>query len=88
MSVVDKNKARVKVGSTIRLLKLSSFFLDSLPEEERAEIETMIGKIFSVYEIDDCGMAWIEYWCKSPNDGSSASHSFGLSAHEFELVLE
>lgn len=48
ISSVDKNNAPVKIGSKVRLLGLSAYFLDRLPEDERAEIEQMIGKDFSV----------------------------------------
>ena len=87
-SAVDKNNALVRIGSTVRLLELSAYFLEKLPEDERAEIEQMIGKEFSVDEIDEYGSVWVEQWWDGPEKGQGMSHSIGLLPNEFELVVE
>ncbi len=86
ISAVDKNKSPVKIGSKVRLVELSPDFLDQLPDDERSEIEQMIGNDFAVYEIDEYGLVWIEQWWDGEKKGQTMSHSLGLSSNEFELV--
>jgi len=88
INAVDKNNAPVKIGSKVRLLELSDYFLEQLPEDEIAEIKQMIGKEFSVYKIDEYGFVWVEQWWDGPEKGQCMSHSLGLSPNEFELVTK
>jgi hypothetical protein len=87
-NAVDKNNAPVKIGSKVRLLELSAYFLDQLPEDEGAEIEQMIGKEFSVDEIDEYGSVWVERWWDGAEKGQGMRHSLGLLPNEFELVVK
>lgn len=81
----DRSGRTVEVGTRVRLLEVPSFLKRDLPPEEWRELETMVGKVFEVYEIDEHGAAWIEKkWQDS--DGESHSHSLALDSHEMEVV--
>ncbi len=82
----DKFGQLVTVGSQIKLVELSSHFLDSLPADEYAEISSMIGEVFHVCNIDDQGCAWIRKDWHYPDEGHIVDHSLGLAPHEMELV--
>ena len=69
----------------VRLLQLALFLKRDLPAEEWARLETMVGDIFEVQEIDEDGRAWVEKWFDE-SDGTRTSHSLALSAHEMEVV--
>jgi hypothetical protein len=88
INAVDKNNWLVKVGSKVRLVKLSTDFLNQLPFEERSEIEQMIGNDFVIHEIDEYGLVWIEQWWDANKKGETMGHSLGLSPNEFELIAE
>jgi hypothetical protein len=75
----------VRVGSRVRIIKLSSEFIDSLPADERAQVSEMIGDVFEVDEIDDAGRAWVtKTWDRG--DGNFDGHGIALSPSETELV--
>ncbi|MCX9158554.1 hypothetical protein OPU71_20725 [Niveibacterium sp. 24ML] len=82
----DNTDREVLVGSQVRLLQLSPAFLKSLPDDELAEVSSMIGEIFEVYEIDQYGCAWVEKGWNFPDTGQFMGHSLGLESHEMELV--
>ena len=68
------------------MLGLSPSFLASLPENEIADVTSMIGEVFEVYEIDPYGHPWV---CKGWTDsegGSYYSHSLALDSCEMEVV--
>jgi hypothetical protein len=58
--------------------------VENLPQEERADVTSMIGAVFTV-EIDEDGDVWVE---RRWDDGSGVSHghSIRLDPHEMELV--
>jgi hypothetical protein len=56
---VDRNGKLVHAGSRVRLLSLSGEWFESLPLEEKADVESMIGEVFEVEEIDEYGQPWI-----------------------------
>jgi hypothetical protein len=83
----DVNGAVVRVGTRVRVLKISPSVLSQLPPSEAECARSMQGEIFEVYEIDEWGGAWVEkYWRTS--DGTSSSHSLGLGPTQMEVVLE
>jgi hypothetical protein len=83
----DVNGAVVRVGSRVRVLKISPSVLSQLPPSEAECARSMQGEIFEVYEIDEWGGAWVEkYW--RTGDGTSSSHSLGLGPTQMEVVLE
>lgn len=76
----------VGVGSRVRLLGLSGRWLDELPPDERQDILSMIGEIFSVEEIDEHGHPWIRKSWPNEEEGKCHSHSIALESHEMELL--
>jgi|SRR5580704_2788516 len=81
----DRNGKPVVVGTRVRLLTLSGTWVEDLPEQERIDVTSMIGGVFTVEEIDASGSAWIE---RSWDDGNGVSHghSIALDPHEMEVV--
>ena len=81
----DRNGRPVGVGTRVRVLGLAPFLKRDLPPSEWRELETMVGEIFEVYEIDEHGAAWVEkVW--HDGDGEHHSHSLALESHEMEVV--
>jgi hypothetical protein len=82
---VDRLGQRVSLGTRVRVLEVSPFLKDSLPADEWQRLETMVGEVFDVYEIDEYGWAWVEKWFESGEDGRN-SHFLALAANEMEVV--
>ena len=83
----DINGAPVRVGTRVRVLKISSSVLSQLPKSEADCARSMEGEVFEVYEIDEWGGAWVEKsW--SSGDGTSSPHSLGLGPSQMEVVPE
>ena len=83
----DVNGAVVRVGTRVRVLKISPSVLSQLPASEAECARSMQGEVFEVYEIDEWGGAWVEkYW--RTEDGTSSSHSLGLGPAQMEVVLD
>jgi hypothetical protein len=83
----DVNGAVVRVGTRVRVLKISPSVLSQLPQSEADCARSMQGEVFEVYEIDEWGGAWVEkYW--RTDDGTSSSPSLGLGPTQMEVVLE
>ena len=70
----------------MRLLKLGDWARHRLPPDEIAELETMVGGVFEVRQIDEYDVAWIgKDWFRA--DGSlSFSHTLALDSDEMELT--
>ena len=83
--VLDTNGDVVNEGDRVKLLSIPDWLLSSVPEEEVADLKTMIGEIFEVYEIDEYGGAWVEKWFNEGEEVTN-SHSLSLESHEMELV--
>jgi hypothetical protein len=81
----DINGRVVRVGTRVRVLKISPSVLSQLPESEADCARSMEGEIFEVYEIDEWGGAWVEKWWRA-GDGTSSSHSLGLGPTQMEVV--
>jgi len=81
----DINGTVVRVGTRVRVLKISPSVLSQLPKSEAECARSMEGEIFEVYEIDEWGGAWVEKWWRA-GDGTSSSHSLGLGPNQMEVV--
>jgi hypothetical protein len=70
--------------------KIAEFLRDDIPPDEWTRLQSMVGHIFEVTDIDEYGAAWIEKWFDDPDerDGLRFSHSYSLAADEMELVTE
>ena len=81
----DVNGVPVRVGSRVRVLKISESVLSQLPQSEADCARSMEGEAFDVYEIDEWGGAWVEKRWRAP-DGTTASHALGLGPNQMEVV--
>lgn len=81
----DIKGSKIFVGARVKVLFIDQSIMSELTESEVKDINSMLGEIFEVYEIDDYGQAWVEKWWHS-GDGKSYAHSLGLSPSELELV--
>jgi hypothetical protein len=85
---VDIDGTLVQVGSRVRVLAFNGDWYDNLPREERMLVESMIGEVFTVEEIDEIGQPWV---CKRwPNEaeGTCESHSVALEPHEMKCIAQ
>ncbi len=86
MSMVhDRNGKEVKVGSKVHVVEIHPTFIESLPEDEKSDVCSMVNEVFEVYEIDEYNQAWVEKWWDR-GKGKSESHSLALSSADMELV--
>jgi len=81
----DRNGKPVAVGTRVRLLTVSGTWVEELPQQERIDVTSMIGGVFTVEEIDAWGSACIE---RRWDDGNGVihGHSIHLDPHEMEVV--
>jgi hypothetical protein len=80
----DRNGKQVMVGSRVRLIGLPGTWVEELPEQERIDVTSMIGEVFTVKEVDE-GRAEISKWWDD-GDGVSHGHSIWLDPFEMEVV--
>lgn len=83
--IYDINGKQVKVGTKIKLLRISESLLSKLPHDEIVELKAMVGGIYEVYEIDESGGAWIE-GSFDHGKGRISSHSLNLNSNEMEVA--
>jgi hypothetical protein len=81
----DRNGKQVRVGDAVRIVALDPTFMHALPQDEIADVRSMIGAIFKIEEIDDYGSAWVSKWWDR-GENRSESHCIALAAVEMELV--
>lgn len=81
----DVKGAAVRVGTRVRVLKISPSVLAQLPQSEADCARSMEGEVFEVYEVDEWGGAWVEKQWRAA-DGTSTSHSLGLGPNQMEVV--
>lgn len=82
----DRTGKTVVLGTKVRLLKLGEWVYRQLPADEVAELETMVGEVFEVSEVDDCGVVWIEKDWYTPEGELDFSHTLALDPDEMEVV--
>lgn len=83
----DHNGNAVAVGDRVRLLTLSGDWFDKLPEDEKTNVESMIGEVFAVEEIDEYGHPWI-YKDFPESEDRVRSHSIAVEPNEIEIVFK
>jgi len=83
---IDRNGRVVYVGDSVRVLGLAGDWLEKLPPDERTRVESMIGEILIVDEIDQYGQPWVCKWWPNEEEGTSQSHSIALEPVEMEYV--
>ncbi len=84
----DRKGREIDVGVKVRLLSLSGIWYEELPIDEKDDINSMIGKVFIIEEIDDYGQPWIRKSWKNQKEGTCNSHSIAVESHEVEIVNE
>jgi len=83
--VRDINGAAVRVGTRVRVLKISESVLSQLSESEAEAARSMEGEVLEVYEIDEWRGAWVEKSWRE-DDGTPVSHALGLGPEQMEVV--
>ena len=84
----DRNGREVVVGARVRVISLSQSFIDSLPDDEKDDVKSMIGEVFEVYEIDEYGSPWIGKGWNSEDGETYTGHHVALEPAEMEVVGE
>jgi hypothetical protein len=82
----DKDGVVVTAGKLVRVLSLSGDWFDRLPVDERADVESMVGEVFVVEEIDDYGQPCVRKTWLNDADGTCRSHSIALEANETAVL--
>ena len=85
-SGVDCRGRPVTVGTKVRMLSVAETLRNRLSPGEWAELQTMVGDVFTVYEIDEHGSAWVEKEWLNKRGHLTYSHAYALEAHEMEVV--
>jgi len=85
--IKDCHGREVRVGSRIRILKIAAFLQRDLPSDEWAELQSMVGEVFEVTEIDERGRALIEKLFDAP-PGETRSREYAMEPDEMEVVTE
>lgn len=83
---IDCNGTLVSVGAQVRVLALSGSWYDALPPEERVLVESMIGEVFEIEEIDEYGQPWVRKSWPNEEEGTCQSHSIALEPREMLCI--
>ena len=83
---VDRNGALVRVGSRVRVFAFSGDWYEKLPTDERERVDSMIGEIFEVEEVDAYGQPWVCKRWLNEAEGTCQSHSVALEPSEMLCV--
>jgi len=81
----DVNGKIVKEGDQVVVIAIDPGLIQTLPDDERERVNSMLGEQFTVYEINEYGYAMVEKWWQDGPDRSS-SHSIALASYEMERV--
>lgn len=82
---VDCRGRRVHIGSRLRVLKISAWLEREIPADEFARLQSLVGQVLPISEIDEWGRAWI--WAEFPHSpGHIHTHDLALDPDEMELV--
>jgi hypothetical protein len=76
----------VTVGTRVRVTEITDSLRQRLPPNEWTELQTMLGGVFEVYEVDEYGWAWVEKQWLTEDGDCDYSHCLALAAHEMEVV--
>jgi hypothetical protein len=77
---VDRHGRPVTIGTRVKVLEIARSLKERVPPAEWKELQTMVGQVFAVYDIDEHGSPWVEK--RWGND----SHHLALDSHEMEVV--
>lgn len=82
---MDCHGRRVHVGSRVRVLKIAAWLAREIPADEFARLQSLVGTILPITEIDEWGAAWIEAEFPQTPD-RIYTHDLALDSDEMELV--
>ena len=83
--ILDSKQQEVNLGDIVRVLALSSEFIENFPEDERILIESMVGNFFKVIAIDEEGQACVmREW--HDEKGQIQTHVIALDSEEMEKM--
>ncbi|MEJ2795798.1 hypothetical protein WAE56_20545 [Iodobacter sp. LRB] len=77
----------VTAGSAVRIMRIPPSIFNAMNAQEKEQIESMLGEIFLVYEVDQYGCAWIEKWWHK-DETHASSHSLALEPSDMEVVSD
>jgi hypothetical protein len=63
-------------------------WLTNLPSDEKTRVQSMIGEIFAIEEIDEWGGAWISESFGGDDAETCGGHSISLAPEEMEIVVD
>ena len=76
----------MRVGTRVRVIEIADSLRDRLASNEWSELQTMLGEVFEVYEVDEYGWAWVEKQWLTESGDCDYSHCLALASHEMEVV--
>ena len=83
--ILDSKQQEVNLGDIVRVLALSSEFIENFPEDERILIESMVDNFFKVIAIDEEGQACVmREW--HDEKGQIQTHVIALDSEEMEKM--
>lgn len=82
----DRDGNVVEVGTLVRILRFYGKWVDDLPEDERANVLSMVGETLRVHEIDEYGRPWVTKVWPGELPDTMRSHDVALDADEMLVV--
>ena len=91
IQATDKNGDQVNTGTKVKLLfLLSGEWFDNLPDDEKNDLNSMVGEVFEVEEINEYGKPEIVKWWHEEHEDESRSmcHCLCVEPEQIEIVKE
>lgn len=82
--------AGIQVGDRVRLLGLPDWLVHDLPQYEQEELETFVGQITEVTDIDACGYFWLGFGGTVDMDDHArySGHAFCVPREFLESAID
>lgn len=79
---------KIEEGSHVRLVGLPEWLLKDLPEEERREMRSFVGRNAVVQQIDSAGYFWIGFGFTTETEDAAhyTGHNFCVTREFLELI--
>lgn len=88
IQATDKNGDQVNTGTKVKLLfLLSGEWFDNLPYDEKNDLNSMVGEVFEVEEINEHGKPEIVKWWLE-DESRSMCHCLYVEPEQIEIVKE
>ena len=81
-------KKKIKLGDYVKLVELPEWLIHDLPDDEKAQIVSYIGKTAVITEIDNYGYYWLGFGVVTEGavNASYIGHSFCVTDDCLKLV--